>query len=78
MPKSTPNKPVSGLTYEAALEELEAIVTRLEGEQHPLEDAMVLYERGQALVKHCGKLLDKAELKVKQLSGDELVDFEQD
>jgi len=35
------------------------------------------YERGQALVKHCAKNLDKAELKVKQLSGETLTDFDE-
>ncbi len=38
---------------------------------------MALYERGQALVKLCTKILDKAELKVRQLSGDILTDFEE-
>jgi exodeoxyribonuclease VII small subunit len=37
---------------------------------------MSLFERGQALVKRCGELLDGAELKVRELSGDELTDFE--
>ncbi len=75
MPKSSTPKPVEDLTYEQAFAELEKIVAALEGEQHPLEDSLALYERGQALVKRCADLLDKAELKVKQLSGDELTDF---
>ena len=33
-------------------------------------------ERGQALIKHCSDLLEKAELKVKQLTGDGLSEFE--
>ncbi len=77
MPKSSAPKPVEGLTYEAAFAELESIVAALEGEQRPLEEAMSLYERGQALVKRCAELLDHAELKVKQLSGNELTDFEE-
>jgi exodeoxyribonuclease VII small subunit len=76
MPKSSTPKPVEELTYEQALAELEAIVATLEGEQNPLEEAMKLFERGQALVARCGQLLDAAELKVKQLSGDSLVPFE--
>jgi len=35
---------------------------------------MTLFERGQSLSKHCALLLAKAELKVKQLSGEELID----
>jgi exodeoxyribonuclease VII small subunit len=40
----------------------------LEAEEHALEKSLALYERGQALSKYCSELLEKAELKVKQLS----------
>jgi exodeoxyribonuclease VII small subunit len=76
MPKSSAPKPVEELTYEQALAELEAIVAALEGEQNPLDEAMKLFERGQALVARCGGLLEAAELKVKQLSGEGLIPFE--
>jgi len=76
MPKTTSPKPVEELTYEEAFAELESIVQALEGEQSPLEEAMTLFERGQALVRHCGELLDGAELKVRELSGGQLSDFE--
>jgi len=62
------------LSYEQALAELETIVTSLEANQLSLEDAMALFERGQALTKHCIELLDKAELRVKKLSGENLVE----
>ncbi len=78
MPKSSTPKPVDQLTYEAAFAELEATVAALESEQRSLDDAMSLYERGQALVKRCEELLDKAELKVKELSGNVLQAFEED
>lgn len=78
MAKSPAPKPVEGLTYEAAFTELQAVVTALEAEPRSLEDAMALFERGQALVKRCTELLDQAELKVKRLSGDELTDFEEE
>ena len=73
---SAKQKTIEELTYEAAFAELESIVSALENEQRPLEESMSLYERGQALVKRCAELLDDAELKVKQLSGGELTDFE--
>jgi exodeoxyribonuclease VII small subunit len=76
MPKSSAPKPVQNLNYEEAFAELETILAVLEGEQRPLDEAMSLYERGQALVKRCGELLDKAELKVRQLSEGQLADFE--
>lgn len=69
-------KTVENLSFEEASSELEALVASLENEQKPLEEAMTMFERGQALIKRCAELLDKAELKVKQLTGDELTDFE--
>ena len=63
------------LSYERAFGELEQIVQALEANQYPLEQALLLFERGQALAQHCAVLLDAAELKVQQISGDELVEF---
>ena len=68
--------PVEKLSYEKAYAELEGIVAVLENEERTLDEAIAQYERGQALAKHCADLLDKAELKVQQLSGDEVADFE--
>jgi exodeoxyribonuclease VII small subunit len=78
MPKTSSPKPVEELMYEEAFAELETIVNALEEDspQNPLAEAMSLFERGQALVKRCSELLDGAELKVRQLSGSELSDFE--
>jgi len=75
--KST-QKNVDDLSYEDALAELEEIVAALESEQSQLEDAIKLFERGQALASRCSVLLEAAELKVKQVAGDELVDFEEE
>jgi exodeoxyribonuclease VII small subunit len=72
------NKPIEELTYEQAVAELEAIVAALETGERPLEESMKLFERGQALSKHCADLLDKAELKVRTLVNDSLVDFKED
>jgi exodeoxyribonuclease VII small subunit len=79
MPKSSSKKMeknVEELTYEEALVELEEIVSALEGEQNKLEDAIRLFERGQALAARCSVLLEAAELKVKQVAGDQLSSFE--
>ncbi len=78
MPRSATPKPVDQLTYEAAFAELQTIIEALEGEQSSLDEATALYERGQSLVKRCSELLDKAELKVRQLSGPAPADFEED
>jgi exodeoxyribonuclease VII small subunit len=79
MPKPSSKKlekSVEELTYEEALVELERIVSALEGEQNQLEEAIKLFERGQALAVRCSVLLEAAELKVKQVAGDELIPFE--
>jgi exodeoxyribonuclease VII small subunit len=68
-------KPVEELSYEQAFDELESIVSSLESNKLSLDEAMSLYERGQALTKYCVELLDKAELRLKQLSGDTLMDL---
>ncbi len=54
-------------SYEQAFAELQEIVTKLESGEVPLEEAMALFERGQALAKVCTGLLDKAELRIRQL-----------
>ncbi len=73
--KATPDQPeVEGLSYEQALTELEMIVSSLEVNKLSLEDSLALFERGQVLTKHCIELLDKAELRIKKLSADGLVD----
>ena len=79
MPKTSSKKTersVEELTYEESLTELEEIVAALEGEQNQLDESIKLFERGQALAAHCGRLLEAAELKVKQVAGDELIPFE--
>ena len=70
-------KPIDKLTYEQAYAELEAVVSALETGEQSLEDAMALFERGQGLTRHCAELLDKAELKIRKLSGDSLEPFEE-
>ncbi len=64
------------MTYEQAYAELETIVMALEQEKSTLEEAMALYERGQALARRCACLLEQAELRVQQLSGEDLTNFD--
>lgn len=74
-PKAKPDQPkVDELSYEQALTELEMIVSSLEVNKLSLEDSLALFERGQVLTKHCIELLDKAELRIKKLSADGLMD----
>jgi exodeoxyribonuclease VII small subunit len=78
MPKSAAKKEkaVDDLSYEEALTELEEIVSALETGQGQLEESIRLFERGQALAERCGVLLEAAELKVKQVAGESVMDFE--
>jgi exodeoxyribonuclease VII small subunit len=78
MSKAATPKSVGELNYEAAFAELEQIVAALEAEPASLDQAMSLFERGQALVQRCTKLLEAAELKVRRLAGTELTDLEED
>jgi exodeoxyribonuclease VII small subunit len=63
-------KAIKNLTYEEAYTELESVVEQLEGGTLPLDESLALFERGQALSKHCGELLEQAEIKLKQLTED--------
>ncbi len=67
--------PPDELSYEQAFAELESIVSALETEQRSLDETLRLFERGQILARYCSSLLDQADLKVQQLSGENLVDF---
>lgn len=58
------------LSFEAALVELENIVTQLEAGDLTLEASLALFERGQQLAAFCNQQLDEATLKVEMLTGD--------
>lgn len=68
-PISAPAKPAAleDLSFEGALKELEAIVSRLEQGEVDLEDSIALYERGQALKSHCEKKLKAAEGRLEKI-----------
>ena len=59
---------IEKLSYEQAVLELEGIVKELEAEVGNLDQAIQLFERGQALAKHCAAILEQAELKVQELT----------
>jgi exodeoxyribonuclease VII small subunit len=59
--------PIDSLSFEAALQELEQIVTRLEQGEVDLEDSISLYERGQALKAHCERKLKSAESRLEKV-----------
>jgi exodeoxyribonuclease VII small subunit len=58
---------VSSLSYEEALADLEALITRLERGDVDLDEAVAFYQRGSALAQRCAALLDRTEATVMQL-----------
>ena len=63
--------PISEMTFEQAMSELERIVTQLEKGDVPLEDSISLYEKGAELKKRCETKLKEAEQKVAAITLDE-------
>lgn len=61
---------VDALSFEKAIEELEAIVKRLEEGKAPLEESVAIYERGEALKRRCEDLLRQAEARVEKITLD--------
>jgi exodeoxyribonuclease VII small subunit len=55
--------------FEAALNDLESIVTKLEDGGISLEESLVLFERGMSLVSLCQGKLDRAEQRIESLTG---------
>ena len=54
-------------SFEQSIARLDEIVRLLEKGEAPLEQSLTLFEEGTALIKNCGKMLDKAEQKVVML-----------
>ncbi len=62
---------IRALTFEAALKELEEIVSKLEAGEVSLEDSIDMYTRGSLLKRHCEDKLAAAEAKIEKLTLDE-------
>ncbi len=57
--------------FEEAIDELKGIVSKLEGGDLPLEEALSLFEKGIGLTRYCNRKLDEAEKRVEILLRDE-------
>ncbi|PSM18360.1 MULTISPECIES: exodeoxyribonuclease VII small subunit [Nitratireductor] len=62
-----PNEDIKAMSFEDALAALERIVDDLEKGDVPLEQSITIYERGEALKRHCDQLLKAAEAKVEKI-----------
>ena len=76
-PKTSPSaatadaQPVAA-SYEAALEELEQLVSQLDAGQLPLDQLLTRYQRGAELLAFCRARLEAVENQIKVLEGGEL------
>ncbi len=61
------NKDISEMTFEQAVDQLERIVDHLERGDVPLDKSIEIYERGEALKKHCERLLEAAENRIEKI-----------
>ena len=57
----------AAMNFEDALAELEQIVRRLEGGQVKLDEAIMSYERGAQLKRHCERKLNEAQQRVDRI-----------
>lgn len=58
---------LSQMSFEDALRALEDVVRRLESGEVPLDQSIDLYERGEALRKHCQARLDAAQARIEKI-----------
>ena len=54
-------------SFEASMQRLEQIVRAMEKGDVELEQSLQLFQEGTELIRHCGRLLDEAELQVKKI-----------
>ncbi len=65
-------------SYDAALRELEDLVSQLDAGQLPLEELLDRYRRGAELLSFCRSRLEAVEQQIKVLEGDSLQPWEDD
>ncbi len=63
-----PPPPGDGLTFEQALAGLDEVVGKLEGGEVGLEEAVALFERGQAYLAACRERLAAAQRRIEELT----------
>jgi exodeoxyribonuclease VII small subunit len=58
---------IAAMSFEDALRALEDVVRALESGDVPLDDSITLYERGEALRRHCQARLDGAQARIEKI-----------
>jgi len=64
---ATSGDTIEGLTFEQALQRLEAIVRKLEAGEASLEDSITLYEEGTKLKRQCETKLAQAQARIEKI-----------
>ena len=57
-------------TLEECMQELDAILKVLDGEEISLEDSFAMYQKGMTLLKSCNEKIDTVEKKILIMNGD--------
>lgn len=71
MDKNSVSDSVSpALSFEDAVRELELLVSQMESNQLPLQEALAAFRRGSALLQHCQKTLTDVEQQIRILNED--------
>lgn len=63
-------------TIEQTMEELEAIIEKMEDRESTLEDSFACFEKGMKLVRECSQRIDKVEKQIMVLSEEDRETYE--
>lgn len=66
MPRASKQRP----GFEAALEQLESLVQRMESGEIPLDEALQCFQRGTELIRECQAILDAAQTSLDRIEQD--------
>jgi exodeoxyribonuclease VII small subunit len=64
------SKPGKRLTFEAAMQRLDAIVQAMESGEIGVEESLAKYEEAMHLATHCRQILDQAEQRIQKIQLD--------
>jgi exodeoxyribonuclease VII small subunit len=67
---------IDELSFEGAINKLTEIVSDIETGETSLQESIGQYEKGMKLIKHCRGILNDAEKKIEDISGNVLDDEE--
>lgn len=66
-----PERPADEVSFEEALARLESIIELLESDEVDLDTALNRYEEGVRMARQCADRLERAQLRIQELSLDD-------